>query len=216
MFLSCRLMYRVTSLRTCSPTPISLAQEPVEVLAVPQGRLKWSDLLEHVFSIKGGADPETQYGPRQQVGVGLGVERMSHAGVTLDDGARRIALEDLEHGRQPTRGPEVVDIEKADDRAGRAFDTDIPGRRRPRVAIKAHAFHAISERSDDFGCAVGRTVVDHDDFQRLVSLRQNVGHSFPQKPLAIKNGNDRAQEQGRGSIEPRRDLESSRNVLLPL
>ena len=50
---------------------------------------------------------------------------MAHARVTLDDRALRIGLEWLDHGGESTRGPEIVDVEKANDRTSGDFDADV-------------------------------------------------------------------------------------------
>ena len=102
----------------------------------------------------------------------------------------------IHESMEDTVGPEIVDVEKREEFPTGDLDAPIAGGCRPLVRLSDGA-DVVREGCSDVGGAIGRAIIDDDEFERLVVLRQDVANGLRQKGLAVVDGHDDGQQRTR-------------------
>ena len=139
-------------------------------------------------------------------GDGGVIQRMARppaqiAAVGVDEGHLSADHAELRHGRQgrhlqfePARHRDVVGVHAGDQRRARFGQSAVEGADESEPAVAQHADAAVGRREpvEDLRRRVGRRIVDRQQLEIRVRLREHAAHSGFHEALRVPDGHDHA------------------------
>jgi hypothetical protein len=123
-----------------------------------------------------------------------------------DDEVRAGLVEHADHALVRLRKHRVVGVHERDQLTARVPDAQVARSAEPAVGSRHHpdVGEAVGVVARNRGGPVGRTVVDHDDLEVAVGLREDAVDGLGQVVLDVEGGHDHAQPGSSRGLSPQR------------